>query len=90
MEDEREDGPATVHRDAPSHPPRNPVDLVGGVMVYCDPGTWPSALALQEPPGGSPWVTAIGVHPKKAQQLDDSSFDKMERLLGLPGVRAIG
>ncbi|VDI08859.1 Hypothetical predicted protein [Mytilus galloprovincialis] len=36
----------------PNPPPKkkNPVDLVGGVMVYCDPGTWPSAWALQEPP----------------------------------------
>ncbi|VDI38345.1 Hypothetical predicted protein [Mytilus galloprovincialis] len=71
-------------------PPRNPVNLVGGVMVHCDPGTWPSAWALQEPPRGSPWVTAIRVHPRKAHQLDDSSFGKMEQLVGLPGVRAIG
>ncbi|CAG2255262.1 tatD [Mytilus edulis] len=62
----------------------------GDVMVHCDPGMWPSAWALQEPPRGSPWVTAIGVHPKKAHQLDDSSFGKMEQLVGLPGVRAIG
>ncbi|VDI07821.1 Hypothetical predicted protein [Mytilus galloprovincialis] len=49
----------------PTPTPRNPVDLKGGVMVHCDPGTWLSAWALQEPPRGSPWVTAIGVHPKK-------------------------
>ncbi|CAG2219631.1 tatD [Mytilus edulis] len=88
MEDERKNG-AAVPIEMPSHP-RNPVNLVGGVMVHCDPGTWPSAWALQEPPRGSPWVTAIGVHPKKAQQLDDSSFGKMEQLVDLPGVRAIG
>ncbi|CAC5391323.1 unnamed protein product [Mytilus coruscus] len=58
-------------------------------MVHCDPGTWPSAWTLREPPRGSPWVTTIGVHPKKAHQLDDSSFGKMEQLVGLPGVRAI-
>ncbi|VDI09194.1 Hypothetical predicted protein [Mytilus galloprovincialis] len=36
-----------------------------GGTVHCDPGTWLSAYALQELPRGSPWVTAIEVHPRK-------------------------
>ncbi|CAC5411451.1 tatD [Mytilus coruscus] len=49
-----------------------------------------NAWTLREHLRGSPWVTAIGVHCKKAHQLDDSSFGKIEQLVGLQGVRAIG
>ncbi|CAC5417079.1 unnamed protein product [Mytilus coruscus] len=45
------------------------VDVRGGVINFCDPLTWPSDKELEVQ--DQSWVVAMGVHPKKARELDD-------------------
>ena len=59
-----------------------------GVLVFCDPKTWPKdpeQLRLSE---GFP--VAVGVHPKHASQFGDCYFDQLSRLVDSPAVTALG
>nr|XP_054775286.1 putative deoxyribonuclease TATDN2 [Lytechinus pictus] len=69
--------------------PRTPsvVKLVGGVVNFCDPLTFKRALKLL--PLLSHYHVAVGVHPKKVPDLNESSFQKLECLLACPRVAAI-
>ncbi|KAL4222256.1 hypothetical protein ACF0H5_018293 [Mactra antiquata] len=49
--------------------PRNPVNVVGGVTIYCDPESYPVSLPCQRGFGA-----AIGVHPKKCHLLTTAKF----------------
>ena len=53
---------------APDRPPTFPVRLVGGVVVYCDPWTWPRIEDIPSVPG---WKIAVGIHPTLSTQHDD-------------------
>ena len=61
--------------------PQTPVELVGGVVVYCDPKTWPVVPVRLE---------AVGLHPKKSLQLRDAEAAQLTKLLGYPSVTALG
>ena len=66
--------------------PREPVQLVGGVVVFCDPPTWPKGPLVLEPG----WKIAVGVHPKKSVQLQDSRRAELDTLLSRSDVSALG
>ena len=50
----------------PAPAPRQQVNLVGGggVLVFCDPRTWPKDPEKLKLPEG--WVAPVGAHPKYA------------------------
>ncbi|KAK3086919.1 hypothetical protein FSP39_025393 [Pinctada imbricata] len=70
--------------DGRSHP-RLKVDLVGGVMVHCDPKTYPARFDQARR-----WGYAIGIHPKKVREFNTEKEAQFSRLLGFPRVVAIG
>jgi len=41
-------------------PPVIPVNLEGGVLIYCDPETYPTNMPID-----TKWKVAVGMHPKK-------------------------
>jgi Tat protein secretion system quality control protein TatD with DNase activity len=55
--------------------------LVGGVVVYCDPKTWPVVPVR---------LKAVGLHLKKSLQLRDAEAAQLTKLLGHPSVTALG
>jgi len=72
----------------PAPAPRQRVNLVGGVLVFCDPRTWPKDPEKLRLPEG--WVPAVGVHPKHASTFGDCYFDQLSRLVDSPVVTALG
>ena len=65
--------------------PKQPVNVVGGVMVYCDPEAYPTQIPKEKGFGA-----AIGVHPTKACFFPNRKFDELRNLLRLPEVVALG
>jgi Tat protein secretion system quality control protein TatD with DNase activity len=64
------------------------INLVGGMLVYCDPKTWPKDPERLNLPEG--WFIAVGVHPKHAMDFGDYYFDRLSKLLDSPAVTALG
>ena len=62
-----------------------PVDLQGGVAVFCDPASYPTD-DLTFPPG---WTMAVGIHPKKAHRTTEDEIQRMTSLIKRPGF-AVG
>ena len=62
-----------------------PVDVRGGVAVFCDPETYPEVFP-RVPGFGS----AVGIHPKKVAEFSNSHLDILEELLRKDGVVALG
>ena len=68
------------------HAPSNPVKLVGGVMVFCDPET-----KLTLPLMDGRWKVAVGLHPKKVSQCTPGYLSNLKTLLDSnPLVTALG
>ncbi|CAC5415891.1 tatD [Mytilus coruscus] len=61
------------------------VEVVGGVIVYCDPDTYPQVL-----PDTSKWKIAIGLHPKAAPYFNNDQFMAMQEALSDMRVSALG
>jgi TatD DNase family protein len=72
----------------PRPAPKQKINVVGGVLVYCDPKTWPENPEKLNLPEG--WFVAVGVHPKHALDFGDFYFDRLSRLLDSPAVAALG
>ena len=72
----------------PRPAPKQEINVVGGVLVYCDPKTWPENPEKLNLPEG--WFVAVGVHPKHALDFGDFYFDRLSRLLDSPAVAALG
>jgi len=68
--------------------PRQRVNLVGGVLVFCDPKTWPKDPEKLRLPEG--FVVAVGVHPKQTNTFGDCYFDQLSRLVDSRAVTALG
>ena len=68
-------------------PPRNPIKLAGGMVIYCDPPTWPNPCHIPMEQG---WGIAVGLHPKRVRQFGDVENAKLERLMACPEVKALG
>ena len=47
-----------------------PVEITGGVLVYCDPDTFPTVL-----PDTTKWKIAVGLHPKAAPYFTQEQFE---------------
>ncbi|MEW8548718.1 MAG: TatD family hydrolase [Candidatus Thiodiazotropha sp.] len=65
------------------------VKLTGGVVVFCDPPTYPTreeAQILQQ----SGFHIAIGMHPKQASLYTDADHAAFLERLSFPGVRVFG
>lgn len=62
-----------------------PVKLVGGVMVFCDPQNY-----KRLPIRNTPFAVAVGVHPKHASRFTKDQEGQLEKLLKTRGVRALG
>ena len=69
----------------PSPAPVHPVDIIGGVEVYCDPSTYPKSL-IRSPR----WKIAVGIHPKHAGKLRPTERRKFATLVQAPEVVAVG
>ena len=78
-------GAAAVLAQDPGPTPRVPAILDGGVMVFCDPPTWPVYVTPTDR-----WVTAVGIHPKLVRDYTDERQKTLRRLLANPAVKAIG
>ncbi|MES9883066.1 MAG: TatD family hydrolase [Sedimenticola sp.] len=66
--------------------PTHTVNLVGGVMVFCDPEEFHRLPIDPEPQ----FVVAVGVHPKKAVSFDHRCVQQLKRIYRSPRVTAIG
>ena len=65
--------------------PNNPVTLIGGVIVFCDPGT-----TLSIPLMDRRWKVAVGLHPKSFNH-DEAYLDQVRTLVqSNPLVAALG
>ncbi|XP_060555212.1 uncharacterized protein LOC132716073 [Ruditapes philippinarum] len=65
--------------------PTTSVKVIGGVMVFCDPETFPETL-----PSERGFGSAVGVHPKKCHLLSDSAYQKLLSFLMSCNVVALG
>ncbi|MES9880772.1 MAG: TatD family hydrolase [Sedimenticola sp.] len=64
---------------------RQPVQLVGGVMVFCDPEEFHKLPFLD-----NHFVSAVGIHPKKAHLCTQGRLDQLKLILDSRPVRALG
>ncbi|CAG2244394.1 tatD [Mytilus edulis] len=64
------------------------IDVRGRVINFCDPRTWPSDKELEVQ--DQSWVVDMGVHPKKARELDDARAFRLETLLKTGKLRVLG
>ncbi|XP_063955190.1 uncharacterized protein LOC135154056 [Lytechinus pictus] len=70
-------------------PPRVPVRVIGGVMNFCDPGTYSQMPRLV----GHPWHLAIGIHPSRAGTYTADDFAYLEQTLSsrrVSGISEVG
>jgi len=81
-------GICTFLQSCPPPSPKQRINVVGGVLVFCDPKTWPKNPEELRLPEG--WAIAVGVHPKHASQFDDYCHDRLSRLMDSPAVAALG
>ena len=70
----------------PQPQPRVPVEVYGGVMVFCDPET---RLAIPLMDGR--WKIAVGVYPRKVRECSEDYVSTIRTLLNSnPLVKALG
>jgi len=66
-------------------PPIIPVNLEGGLLVYCDPETYPVNMPMD-----TKWKVAIGIHPKKVVKCSEEQVKIFFDLIQNPRVSAVG
>ncbi|KAH3803011.1 hypothetical protein DPMN_156709 [Dreissena polymorpha] len=62
--------------------PKIKVEVVGGIMVYCDPENYPTNIKCQKKGFGA----AVGIHPKKVPFFTHTKFEELRNLLRLKTV----
>ena len=62
-----------------------PVNLIGGTLIYCDPGSFPTSVPIDDK-----WKVAIGVHPKKVHGLRKQHYQQFISLVQSRRVAAVG
>ena len=68
------------------HSPRQEVELVGGVMIFCDPEGLVSIILTD-----GKWTIAVGVHPRKAVGCPERHLIRIKALLDTnPLGKALG
>jgi predicted metal-dependent TIM-barrel fold hydrolase len=65
-------------------PIETPVQLVGGVLVYCDVDSYQTTF-----PEDTRWTVAVGIHPRKRPFVTDEEFQEFTALLARPEVSAL-
>ena len=65
--------------------PQHPVNLLGGLMIYCDPQTYPEVV-----PSSSNFYSAIGFHPKHAVDFTQYTRRMIAGYLQDKGIVALG
>ncbi|KAH3872198.1 uncharacterized protein LOC127868684 [Dreissena polymorpha] len=65
--------------------PQVEVDVVGGVLIYCDPETYPTSFPAQAGFG-----VAVGLHPRKAARFNPELYRHLKQLLRNERVVALG
>ena len=65
--------------------PKQPVDVVGGVMIYCDSEAYPAQIRKEKGFGAD-----IGVHTRKACFFPNRKFNELRNLLRTTEVVALG
>lgn len=72
------------------HPDRNfRFRLIGGVVVFCDPCTYPTREVMQELQTQG-YLIAIGMHPKYVNTYTEADFAAFQQCLSNPEVWALG
>jgi len=66
-------------------PIETPVQLVGGVLVYCDVDSYPTTF-----PEDTRWKVAVGIHPRNSPFVTDDEFQEFTALLARPEISALG
>ncbi|VDI80333.1 Hypothetical predicted protein [Mytilus galloprovincialis] len=67
-------------------PPVVPVNIKGGLLIFCDPETYPETV-----PFDSKWKVAIGLHPKKIiYEASPQSVDRFFEYVTNSRVSAVG
>ena len=66
-------------------PPTVPVNVVGGILIHCDPGTFPKSVPLDDR-----FHVAVGLHPRKAHHYTRDEVDKFTDLIQSSRVTVIG
>ena len=66
--------------------PRVPVELSGGVMIFCDPAGYKHVPNRTDPK----WRISVGVHPRKIKDLTPPRLQHLQSLLLQPRVVAFG
>ena len=67
-------------------PPIHKVYVAGGVLVYCDPERYHEIYLDAD----RKWAIAVGIHPKKTEQLTAENKAKLKLLMNNPRVNALG
>ena len=63
--------------------------LTGGVIIFCDPETYPSNKEVQHLTQAG-YKIAIGLHPKYLDSNTEAAFPAFQRCLSMPEVGALG
>lgn len=79
---------STMVRTLPSRIPSAPCEVKGGVVVFCDPRTYPTQIQASLDVAG--FVAAVGIHPKHIAHLNDRHWGAFKTLMQSPNVKAIG
>ncbi|KAH3701148.1 hypothetical protein DPMN_076131 [Dreissena polymorpha] len=61
------------------------VDVVGGVLIYCDPETYPTSFPAQAGFG-----VAVGLHPRRVARFNSELYRRLKHLLRNERVVALG
>jgi TatD DNase family protein len=59
------------------------VEVVGGVLVYCDPETYPDPPSVPRHPK---WRVAVGIHPSRVDQWGQSELARLTHLVSYDRV----
>ncbi|KAH3838432.1 hypothetical protein DPMN_111841 [Dreissena polymorpha] len=65
--------------------PQVEVDVVEGVLIYCDPETYPTSFLAQAGFG-----VAVGLHPRKEARFNPELYRHLKHLLRNERVVALG
>lgn len=66
-------------------PPNTVINVVGGVMIFCDPEKYPKNMPIDDK-----WKVAIGIHPKKVKNTTADQKDQFVKLIRSRRVAAVG
>ena len=66
-------------------PPFIPVNLEGGVLIYCDPENYPMNMPID-----TKWKVAVGMHPKQVAKCTEVQIKQFVDLIKNPRMSDIG